>query len=54
MCIRDRPVIDPIPLAINSAYICAKLKLTQSKHCYASPPVKGMVGYGEPKLRAVK
>ena len=48
------PVIDPIPLAINSAYICAKLNLTQSKHCYAPPPVKGMVGYGEPKLRVVK
>ena len=48
------PVIDPIPLAINSAYICAKLNLTQSKHCYATPPAKGMVGYGEPKLRAVK
>ena len=48
------PVIDPIPLAINTAYVCAKLKLTQSKHCYATPPEKGMVGYGETKLRAVK
>tara|TARA_B100000700_G_C14818338_1_gene748603 strand:- start:142 stop:891 length:750 start_codon:yes stop_codon:yes gene_type:complete len=48
------PVIDPIPLAINTAYVCAKLKLTQSKNCYATPPEKGMVGYGETKLRAVK
>ena len=28
----DVPVIDPIPLAVNTAYVCAKLKLAQSKN----------------------
>ena len=50
----DVPVIDPIPLAVNTAYICAKLKLSQSKHSYPFPPEKGMVGFNEPKLHAVK
>jgi allantoin racemase len=50
----DVPVIDPIPLAVNTAYVCAKLKLSQSKQCYPYPPEKGMVGYGEPKLQVIK
>ena len=50
----DVPVIDPIPLAVNTAYVCAKLKLSQSKHSYPFPPEKGMVGFNEPKLHAVK
>ena len=44
------PVIDPIPLAVNSAYVLAKLKLSQSKKCYPYPPEKGMVGFEKPKL----
>ena len=47
------PVIDPIPLAVNSAYVLAKLKLSQSKKCYPYPPEKGMVGFEKPKLKAV-
>jgi len=47
------PVIDPIPLAVNTAYICAKLKLAQSKKCYPQPPEKGMVGFNKPKLKVV-
>ena len=50
----DVPVIDPIPLAVNTAYVCAKLKLSQSKQCYPYPHEKGMVGYGEPKLQVIK
>ena len=50
----DVPVIDPIPLAVNTAYVCAKLKLSQSKQCYPYPPEKGMVGFDEPKLHVVK
>ena len=50
----DVPVIDPIPLAVNTAYVLAKLKLSQSKHSYPLPPKKGMVGFGESKLHAVK
>ena len=45
------PVIDPIPLAVNSAYVLAKLKLSQSKKCYPYPPEKGMVGFEKPKLK---
>ena len=47
----DVPVIDPIPLAVNTAYVCAKLKLAQSKKCYPQPPEKGMVGFSKPKLK---
>ena len=47
------PVIDPIPLAVNTAYVCAKLKLAQSKKCYPQPPEKGMVGFSKPKLKVV-
>ena len=50
----DVPVIDPIPLAVNTAYICAKLKLSQSKHSYPFPPEKGMVGFKNIKIHAVK
>ena len=50
----DVPVIDPIPLAVQTAYTCAKLKLSQSKHSYPMPPEKGMVGFGDPKLQAIK
>ena len=49
----DVPVIDPIPLAVNTAYVLAKLKLSQSKHSYPLPPKKGMVGFGESKLHIV-
>ena len=49
----DVPVIDPIPLAVNTAYVCAKLKLAQSKKCYPQPPEKGMVGFNKPKLKVV-
>ncbi len=49
----DVPVIDPIPLAVNTAYVCAKLKLAQSKKCYPQPPEKGMVGFSKPKLKVV-
>ena len=45
------PVIDPIPLAVNSAYVLSKLKLSQSKKCYPQPPEKGMVGFEKPKLK---
>ena len=41
----DVPVIDPIPLAVQTAYTCAKLKLSHSKHSYPLPPEKGMVGF---------
>ena len=47
----DVPVIDPIPLAVQTAYTCAKLKLSQSKHSYPMPPEKGMVGFGESKIK---
>ena len=47
----DVPVIDPIPLAVQTAYTCAKLKLSQSKHSYPMPPEKGMVGFGNPKIK---
>ena len=47
------PVIDPIPLAVNSAYVLSKLKLSQSKKCYPQPPEKGMVGYKEAKIKAI-
>ena len=50
----DVPVIDPIPLAVQTAYTCAKLKLSQSKHSYPLPPEKGMVGFGEPKIKIAK
>ena len=50
----DVPVIDPIPLAVNTAYVCAKLKLSQSKHSYPFPPEKGMVGFKNIKIHAVK
>ena len=50
----DVPVIDPIPLAVQTAYTCAKLKLSQSKHSYPMPPEKGMVGFGEPKIKLAK
>ena len=50
----DVPVIDPIPLAVQTAYTCAKLKLSQSKHSYPKPPEKEMVGYGEPKIKLAK
>ena len=50
----DVPVIDPIPLAVQTAYTCAKLKLSQSKHSYPIPPEKGMVGFGEPKIKLAK
>ena len=50
----DVPVIDPIPLAVNTAYVCVKLKLSQSKHSYPLPPEKGMVGFDDIKLHAVK
>ena len=50
----DVPVIDPIPLAVQTAYTCVKLKLSQSKHSYPMPPEKGMVGFGDPKLQAIK
>ena len=49
----DVPVIDPIPLAVNTAYVCAKLKLAQSKKCYPQPPEKGMVGFNKPKLKII-
>jgi len=49
----DVPVIDPIPLAVNTAYVLAKLKLSQSKHSYPLPPKKGMVGFGESKLHII-
>ena len=50
----DVPVIDPIPLAVQTAYTCAKLKLSQSKHSYPMPPEKGMVGFGNPKIKLAK
>ena len=50
----DVPVIDPIPLAVQTAYTCAKLKLSQSKHSYPMPPQKEMVGFGEPKIKLAK
>ena len=50
----DVPVIDPIPLAVQTAYTCVKLKLSQSKHSYPMPPEKGMVGFGDPKLQGIK
>ena len=50
----DVPVIDPIPLAVQTAYTCAKLKLSQSKHSYPMPPEKGMVGFGDPKIKLAK
>ena len=50
----DVPVIDPIPLAVQTAYTCAKLKLSQSKHSYPMPPQKKMVGFGEPKIKLAK
>ena len=34
-------------------YVCAKLKLAQSKKCYPQPPEKGMVGFSKPKLKVV-
>ena len=45
--------LHPIPLAVNTAYVCAKLKLAQSKKCYPQPPEKGMVGFNKPKLKVV-
>lgn len=40
------PVIDPIPATISIAQALVKARLTHSKHSYATPRHKPVVGYG--------
>lgn len=44
------PVIDPIPLAIRTADILVKSRLTHSKRVYPLPGKKAIAGYNMPNL----